>query len=104
MLEEIDLQDNDVGPAGAEQLLAMINRGRGNLHAKSQQKRASAAAQLQEKQQRNKEALRLKTVELTRLEQNLRAHSLQLAEAEHLLKIKMDQTADEQARARSVLA
>ena len=89
----VDLETREAQVRGAQASL--------HEHEKSQQRRASAAAQLQEKQQRNEEALRLKTVELTRLEQNLRAHSLQLAEAEHLLKIKIDQTADEQARARA---
>ena len=33
MLEEIDLRDNDIGTNGAEQLVAMIDRGRGSLRS-----------------------------------------------------------------------
>jgi len=45
--------------------------------------------------------LRVKTLELLRLEAELRANTQKLASAEQLLKAKMDKAADEQAQARA---
>jgi len=48
MLEEIDLRDNDIGTNGAEQLVAMIDRGRGSLrsiHLQGNPRMASAKLQ-----------------------------------------------------------
>ena len=51
--------------------------------------------------QQTEGALRAKTLELLRLEAELRVNTQKLASAEQLLKAKMDKAADEQAQARA---